>query len=72
MKRVSLFLLLLISFQLCGQESVADLLTKKGAGKNTFAIIIANEDYQSYSRTYVENEELAIYQAERFEQMKIT
>ena len=71
MKRVFLFLLLTIGFQLFGQENIADLLAKKGTGENTFAIIIANEDYQSYSSVYVENEELAIYQAERFQQMLI-
>ena len=71
MKRVFLFLLLTIGFQLFGQENIADLLAKKGTGKNTFAVIIANEDYQSYSSVYVENEELAIYQAERFQQMLI-
>jgi hypothetical protein len=71
MKRVFLFLLLTSGFQLFGQENIADLLAKKGTGKNTFAVIIANEDYQSYSSVYVENEELAIYQAERFQQMLI-
>ena len=71
MKRVFVFLLLTISCHLYGQESIVDLLEKKGVGKNTYAIIIANEDYQSYSAKYIENEELAIYQAERFEQLLI-
>ncbi|MBA4321702.1 MAG: hypothetical protein C0408_02680, partial [Odoribacter sp.] len=71
MKKVLPFLVLLLPLQLFGQENIADFLSGKGSGKNTFAIIIANEDYQSYSRVYVENEELAIYQAERFQQMLI-
>ena len=47
------------------------MLIEKGYGTNTRAIIIANEDYQSYANVYVENEELAINQAERFQQMLI-
>jgi len=71
MKRVLLFLLLLVSLKSAGQENVVEFLSGKGIGNNTFAIIVANEDYQSYSENYVENEELAINQAERFQQMLI-
>jgi hypothetical protein len=71
MKIVLVFLLPLLCLQLHGEADVAGLLTGKGYGKNTRAIIIANEDYQSYSSVYVENEDLAINQAERFQQMLI-
>ena len=47
------------------------MLAAKGYGKNTHAIIVANEDYQSYSPVYVENEELAILKAEKFQQILI-
>lgn len=71
MKNVLSFLFVLISIHSSGQEKISDLLTGNGFGKNSFAIIVANEDYQSYSDVYVENEELAINQAERFQQMLI-
>jgi len=68
---LSLFLLLLIPLQIAGQTDISELLAGKAFGKNTYAIIVANEDYQTYSDVYVENEELAINQAERFQQMLI-
>jgi len=71
MKNIVCYILLLISLQLSGQNKTKDFLSGKGYGKNTFAIIVANEDYQSYSDVYVENEELAINQAERFQQFLI-
>jgi hypothetical protein len=64
-------LILLISSCVSAQDGVTALLKSKGIGKDSYAIIIANEDYQSYSDTYTANEELAIYQAEKFEQMLI-
>jgi hypothetical protein len=70
MKRILVFLVLPLCLQLNGQVSIAEL-TARGFGKNTRAIIIANEDYQSYSNVYVENEDIAINQAERFQQMLI-
>lgn len=45
------------------------MLSSKGYGKNTYAIIVANEDYQSYSPVYTDNEELAILKAEKFMQL---
>jgi hypothetical protein len=69
-KALAIFLLLSCS-QLYAQENVAEMLDAKGYGKNTRAIIVANEDYQSYATIYVENEELAILQAEKFQQMLI-
>ena len=63
--------LLLSGISICAQDNVIDYLKSKGTGKDTYAIIIANEDYQSNSDTYTQNEELAIYQAERFEQALI-
>ncbi len=73
MKRVLVILLLLSCFQLSAQENIVNMLATKGYGKNTRAIIVANEDYQSYSGSpvYVENEVLAILQAEKFQQMLI-
>jgi hypothetical protein len=71
MKSIISILLLLVSLQLSGQNKTKDFLSGKGYGNNTFAIIVANEDYQSYSDVYVENEELAINQAERFQQFLI-
>ncbi|MCX6328228.1 MAG: hypothetical protein NTZ85_01755, partial [Bacteroidia bacterium] len=72
MKRVLVLFSLLLCVQLYSQENVADMLVAKGYGKNTRAIIVANEDYQSYSGgVYVENEDLAIFQAERFKQLLI-
>lgn len=65
------FLLILYGIGVCAQVNVIDYLKSKGTGKDTYAIIIANEDYQSNSEVYTENEELAIYQAERFEQSLI-
>lgn len=57
--------------QLYSQQNISEMLAGRGYGKNTRAIIIANEDYQSYSDLYTENEDLAINQAERFQQMLI-
>jgi len=72
MKTFTSFLLLVFCLSISAQENISDYLIKKGYGdKNTWAIIIANEDYQSYSEGYTENVELAIYQAERFQQMLI-
>ena len=72
MKIIISFFVLLLCLPVSAQEKVSDYLIKKGSDdKNTWAIIIANEDYQSYSEGYIENEELAIYQAERFQQMLI-
>ncbi len=73
MKRVLVILSLLSCFQLSAQENIVNMLAIRGYGKNTRAIIVANEDYQSYSGSpvYVENEELAILQAEKFQQMLI-
>jgi hypothetical protein len=71
MKKYLLILSLLSCFQISAQENTADMLTAKGYGKNTRAIIVANEDYQSFSPVYVENEELAILKAEKFQQMLI-
>jgi hypothetical protein len=67
------FVAVLLLFVTSGysQENVTDFLKSKGVGKSTYAIIIANEDYQSYSDVYTPNEELAIYQAEKFEQVLI-
>jgi hypothetical protein len=71
MKKALVILSLLSCVQLYGQENIAGMLSAKGYGKNTYAIIVANEDYQSYSSVYVENEELAIMEAEKFQQMLI-
>lgn len=71
MKKALVILSLLSCIQISAQENVADMLSAKGYGKNTRAIIVANEDYQSYSPVYVENEELAILKAEKFQQMLI-
>jgi hypothetical protein len=71
MRWVLVYIVLPFCLQLNSQESVVQTLTAKGYGKNTRAIIIANEDYQSYSSVYVENEDLAINQAERFQQLLI-
>jgi len=72
MKRTLILLIFFISTAtLSAQENIISLLEGKGYGKNTYAIIIANEDYQSYSPVYVENEELAILEAERFQQTLI-
>jgi hypothetical protein len=67
LKSLSISALMLITSLLQGQDNVIDYLKSRGAGKSTYAIIIANEDYQSYSDVYTPNEELAIYQAEKFE-----
>ena len=64
-------LLILCGISLHAQENVIDYLMSRGTGKDTYVIIIANEDYQSNSDVYTENEELAIYEAERFEQALI-
>jgi hypothetical protein len=71
MKSITGFLLLLTTLSLSGQNKINDFLSSRGYGKNTFAIIVANEDYQSYATDWVENEELAINQAERFQQYLI-
>jgi len=71
MRNILVYISLLLGIQLYGQKNVAEMLIEKGYGTNTRAIIIANEDYQSYANVYVENEELAINQAERFQQMLI-
>lgn len=71
MKRLLVLLALPLCLQLYSQQNVSEMLAGKGYGKNTRAIIVANEDYQSYSSVYVENEDLAINQAERFQQMLI-
>jgi len=71
MRNILVYISLLLGIQLYGQKNVAEILIEKGYGTNTRAIIIANEDYQSYANVYVENEELAINQAERFQQMLI-
>jgi hypothetical protein len=71
MKKALVILSLLSCIQISAQENVADMLAAKGYGKNTRVIIVANEDYQSYSPVYVENEELAILKAEKFQQMLI-
>lgn len=71
MKKVLVLLTLLSCVQLYAQENLTQMLATKGYGKNTRAIIVANEDYQSYSPVYVENEELAIIRAEKFQQMLI-
>lgn len=61
----------MIAPRIAAQDNVTEYLKSKGIGKDSWAVIIANEDYQSYSEVYTPNEELAIYQAERFEQMLI-
>ena len=71
MKKALVLLTLLSCVQLYAQENLTQMLAAKGYGKNTYAIIVANEDYQSYSPVYVENEELAIIRAEKFQQMLI-
>jgi hypothetical protein len=71
MKKALVLLSLLSCFQLSAQENIIQMLAAKGYGKNSRAIIVANEDYQSYSSVYVENEVLAIFQAEKFQQMLI-
>ena len=71
MKKALVLLTLLSCVQLYAQENLTQMLAAKGYGKNTRAIIVANEDYQSYSPVYVENEELAIIRAEKFQQMLI-
>jgi|WetSurMetagenome_2_1015567.scaffolds.fasta_scaffold00007_125 hypothetical protein len=71
MRKLLVIISLLTCIQSNAQVKVADMLSAKGYGRNTRAIIIANEDYQSYSPVYVENEELAIMQAEKFQQMLI-
>ena len=72
MKIIISFFLLFICLTVSSQEYLSDYFLQRGSGgNNTWAIIIANEDYQSYSEGYTENEELAIYQAERFQQWLI-
>lgn len=71
MRNILVFILLLTCQNILCQINVAESLVSKGYGKNSWAIIVANEDYQSYSNVYVENEELAILQAEKFQQMLI-
>jgi hypothetical protein len=73
MRNTLVILLLLSCITVSAQDNVTDMLIAKGYGKTTRAIIVANEDYQSYSGSplYIENEELAILQAERFQQMLI-
>ncbi|MCX6334850.1 MAG: caspase family protein [Bacteroidia bacterium] len=71
MKKALVLLTLLCCVQLYAQENITEMLAAKGYGRNTRAIIVANEDYQSYSPVYVDNEELAIMQAEKFQQMLI-
>ncbi|MCX6335491.1 MAG: caspase family protein, partial [Bacteroidia bacterium] len=71
MKKALVLLTLLSCIQLYAQENITEMLAAKGYGRNTRAIIVANEDYQSYSPVYVDNEELAIMQAEKFQQMLI-
>lgn len=71
LKSLFVGVVLLITPCVSAQDGLTDWLKSKGIGKDSYAIIIANEDYQSYSDTYTANEELAIYQAERFEQMLI-
>ncbi|MCU0455224.1 MAG: caspase family protein [Bacteroidales bacterium] len=73
MRKILVILSLLSCIQISAQEKVAEMLIAKGYDKNTRAIIVANEDYQSYSGSpvYVENEELAILEAEKFQQMLI-
>jgi hypothetical protein len=71
MKKILLVALSFACLNLYSQDDLGQLLKGKGYGKNTWAIIIANEDYQSNSSLYVENEELAILQAEKFQQFLI-
>jgi|GEM_PF-4332541 len=71
MRKALVLLTLLCCVRLYAQENLSQMLTANGYGKNTHAIIVANEDYQSYSPVYVENEELAIIRAEQFQQMLI-
>lgn len=73
MKNGFLILLLLSCISISAQDNVTDMLIAKGYGKTTRAIIVANEDYQTYSESllYIENEELAILKAEKFQQMLI-
>jgi hypothetical protein len=71
MKKALILLSLLSCAGLYGQENITQMLAAKGYGRNTRAIIVANEDYQSYSSVYVQNEELAIMEAEKFQQMLI-
>lgn len=71
MKKIIPLLFLLCSIQLHSQENITEILAARGTGVKTRAIIVANEDYQSYSPVYVENEVLAIQQAEKFRQMLI-
>jgi len=73
MKKILVIFSLLSCIQVSAQENVADMLIAKGYGKTTHAIIVANEDYQTYSDSplYIENEELAILKAEKFQQMLI-
>lgn len=73
MKNGFLILLLFSFIPISAQDNVTDMLIAKGYGKTTRAIIVANEDYQTYSESllYIENEELAILKAEKFQQMLI-
>ena len=73
MKTFFAFCLLAFCAAVSAQEDVQDYLLNKGVSeKSLYAVIIANEDYQSFSNEYTANEELAIYQAERFQHMLIT
>ncbi len=73
MKNGFLILLMLSCIPVSAQDNVTDMLISRGYGKTTRAIIVANEDYQTYSESllYIENEELAILKAEKFQQMLI-
>lgn len=72
MKTALTFFLLISSIIVTAQNNISEYLLKNGsAGANTYAIIIANEDYQSAASSYVGNDERAIFQAERFQQMLI-
>jgi len=72
MKIALTFFLLISSIIVTAQNNISEYLLKNGsAGANTYAIIIANEDYQSAASSYVGNDDRAIFQAERFQQMLI-
>lgn len=69
MTRLLAAILLLTCASVSAQDDLIGMLSSKGYGKNTYAIIVANEDYQSYSPVYTDNEELAILKAEKFMQI---
>ena len=53
------------------QGVFAQLPVNSGGSQNAYAIVIGNENYQTYGQGYVENATKAILDAERFKQFLI-